>query len=238
MRLGFDLDGVLADLQGRLDREARRLFGELPPQPVGRPPRPIAGRELETPAGEPERPALASLTAAQQNLLWQEMAGVENFWETLDETEAGSVERLSRIVSARRWEIIFLTSRPDIGGEAVQRQSQRWLEGRGFPLPAVFVVNGSRGKIADALQLDVVVDDRPENCLDVVVDSKAKAILVWHGEEAIAANARRLGIGTVKTVSACLDVLDGVGGSGQRGTLGRLKRLLGLGDPSPLGELA
>jgi hypothetical protein len=43
----------------------------------------------------------------------------------------------------------------------------------------VFVVRRSRGVIAAALELDVVVDDRPENCLDVVSDSTARAILTW-----------------------------------------------------------
>ena len=40
-------------------------------------------------------------------------------------------------------------------------------------MPSVFVMNGSRGKLAAALHLDAVIDDRSENCLDVVVDSKA-----------------------------------------------------------------
>ena len=30
--------------------------------------------------------------------------------------------------------------------------------------------------------LDAFVDDRPENCLDIAVESKAKVILVWHGD--------------------------------------------------------
>ncbi len=51
----------------------------------------------------------------------------------------------------------------------------------GFHHPSCFVVQRSRGKIADALQLDAVVDDGPENCLDVAVESTAKVILVWHG---------------------------------------------------------
>ena len=40
-------------------------------------------------------------------------------------------------------------------------------------------MRGSRGKVAAALALDVVLDDRPENCLDVLSDSKAKPILIW-----------------------------------------------------------
>ena len=65
-----------------------------------------------------------------------------------------------------------------------------------------------RGRIAAALALDFVVDDRPENCLDVAVDSKARAILVWRGDESeLPATARRLGIAVVKSVADCLDIL-------------------------------
>jgi len=56
-------------------------------------------------------------------------------------------------------------------------------------------VQRSRGKIADALQLDAFVDDRPENCLDIAVESKAKVILVWHGHlKDVPAGAKRLGV--------------------------------------------
>ena len=78
--------------------------------------------------------------------------------------------------------MIFLTTRPSTKGDLVQLQSQQWLEAHGFQYPSVFVVQRSRGKIADALQLDAFVDDRPENCLDIAVESKAGVILIWHGK--------------------------------------------------------
>ena len=53
--------------------------------------------------------------------------------------------------------------------------------GQGFTLPSVFVVQGSRGLVADALALDVVIDDRPENCMDVAADSNAGVFLLWRG---------------------------------------------------------
>ena len=87
-------------------------------------------------------------------------------------------------------------------------QSQRWLESKGFPLPSVYVVHGSRGRVAAALSLDIVIDDRPENCLDVVVDSPAKPILVWRDRrDALPAAAQRLGISIVATVAECLNTL-------------------------------
>ncbi len=118
------------------------------------------------------------------------MRGRENFWETLDEIEPGALSRLYRLVCDRRWELIFLTSRPETAGDTAQAQSHRWLAAHGFPAPSVFVVHGSRGRIAAALNLDVLVDDRPENCLDVAIDSSARAILVWRGDEEQGAGQR------------------------------------------------
>jgi hypothetical protein len=83
-----------------------------------------------------------------------------------------------------------------------------WLERHGFPLPSVYVVQGSRGRIAASRDLDVVVDDRPDNCLDVALESRARAILVWRGpQDSIPLSTKRLDIGVVPSVDACLDVL-------------------------------
>jgi hypothetical protein len=150
----------------------------------------------------------------------------ENFWETLNEIEPGIIARLAEVALACRWEVIFVTQRPPSAGDTCQVQTQRWLAKHGFALPSVFVLRGSRGKLAAALDLDVVVDDRPENCLDVVVDSGAKAILVWRGDPAasVPANAKRLKIEVAHSVAECLDQL-----TGQRvnGLLERLKRFIG-----------
>jgi len=91
------------------------------------------------------------------------------------------------------------------------------------------VVQGSRGRIAAALALDIVVDDRPENCLDVVTDSKARAILVWRDAEGqLPATAQRLGIGVVKSVAECLGILTKVESTARGDVLSRVMRLLGL----------
>lgn len=233
LRLGFDLDGVLADLNGALAREALRLFpgidlhkaAEASADPAG-----PAGGDTDADPSEIVPPTLA-LTRRQERQLWDEVRRIENFWETLDETEPGIVRRLHDTARARRWEVMFLTSRPRTAGDIVQLQSQRWLERHGFDYPSLFVVSTSRGRIAAALELDVVVDDRPENCLDIAIDSKARAILIWRGEQgAVPASARRLGIGGVDSVAACLDLLvqaDSQDGS-ERSIVDRLKGLLGL----------
>ena len=131
--------------------------------------------------------------------------------------------------------MLFITSRPRSLGATVQRQSQRWLESKGFSLPSVYVVHGSRGKIAQALALDAVIDDRPDNCLDVALESRAAAILLWRGSQAsVPASAKRLGIAVAPTVHACLDALIEAETSAEEGTLlDRVRRLFGLRTKKP-----
>jgi hypothetical protein len=252
LRIGFDLDGVLADMEAELVRQAEILFGEsmtrrleekAAPEPDG-----VDGRRVSADAA-PDSPEAAEaapenvppllkirMTSRQQRRLWRHVESIENFWEGLAELEPGVIERLARITSDRRWEIIFLTKRPETVGVTAQVQTQRWLESHGFRMPSVYVVQGSRGRIAAALGLDIVVDDRPENCLDVAVDSKARAILIWReGENQLPAAAQRLGIGVVKTVAECLDILTQIDSAAARdepGVLTRVMRLLGLKEPA------
>jgi hypothetical protein len=167
------------------------------------------------------------VSARQEERLWTHVESIENFWETLAEIEPGIVARLAELANTRRWEIIFLTKRPGTAGLTPQVQSQRWLEAKGFRLPSVYVVQGSRGRIAAALDLDVVVDDRPENCLDVVVDSQARTILVWRDDEKrLPAAAHLLDIGVVQSMAQCLDELVRIDSptDGEPRMMGRVRR--------------
>ena len=239
LRIAFDLDGVLADMDAELIRHAEALFGEPVPHTLEE-----RGADVEEPppAGESKPAAEAEdvpastrlqITARQTRRLWQHVRSIDGFWESLKEIEPGSVARLATLATDHRWEVIFLTKRPDTVGATAQVQSQRWLEAKGFTLPSVYVVQGSRGLIASSLRLDIVVDDRPENCLDVVVDSKARAMLVWRGDEKhLPGAARRLGIGVVKTVAECLDILTQIDAaeSDRPGIIARVFKLLGLNE--------
>ncbi|MGE0448398.1 MAG: hypothetical protein AB7Q29_02330 [Vicinamibacterales bacterium] len=238
MRLGFDLDGTVADMQGALAREARRLFPALDPASLPRSVPADDDSAESSGAGDDDQDnsqkaalSTSALSGRQQRELWRAACARVNFWETLDEIEPGSLARLYRLVQERRWELIFLTSRPETAGDTAQAQSYRWLAARGYLTPSVFVVHGSRGKIAAALALDVLVDDRPENCLDVAIDSAARPILVWRGDEdRVPSSARQLGIGSVSSIAQCLDILEALDQEDDKGQglVERLKRLLGL----------
>lgn len=238
LRVAFDLDGTVADMYFALRREATKLFGEAILRAT--PPASTAPQEAgseQTPQTKPEDEAAADqalqelhLTARQQNQLWDHIKKIENFWTTLPELEPGIISRIAKAAADRRWEVIFLTTRPATAGELVQLQSQRWLQAHGFQYPSVFVVQRSRGRIAEALQLDAFVDDRPENCLDIAVESKAKVILVWHGDlNDVPAGAKRLGIRPVATIGEALGLLEQLDDSrNERGLMKSIKRAIGV----------
>ena len=252
LRIAFDLDGVLADMEDELVRQAEALFGEamtrkLEERAVStdsnadvsaeRPDGSMPDGQSSAEASPENTPPLLKLnmTTRQQRRLWHQVESVENFWQTLKEIEPGVVARLAGLAAERRWEIIFLTKRPETVGMTAQVQSQLWLESKGFRLPSVYVVQESRGKIAAALGVDVVIDDRPENCLDVVTDSKARAILVWREDsKKVPAASNRLGIGVVKSVDECLNILVQIDAPAPEkpGMLERAMKLLGLKQPA------
>lgn len=258
LRVGFDLDGTVADMYSALHREALTLFGEEALRKAGagnlstalragREPgagqQTIAVETLENRAAdrsakpEDDTPTNQTmqelhLTARQQSQLWDHVKKIENFWSTLTELEPGIIARIAKTAHDRRWEVIFLTTRPSTAGELVQMQSQRWLEAHGFQYPSVYVVQRSRGKIADALGLDAFVDDRPENCLDIAVESKAKVILVWHGLMTdVPAGAKRLGVQPVSTISEAMGLLERLDDVRNKPSLMRsVKKALGSAD--------
>ena len=233
MRIAFDMDGVLADLNTVYVQTAIKLVPDLDRAAIATP---DTGASMKDDDPDSDEAPIVDPTAGvvisrrQSSAIWAHLGGIENFWQGLAEIEDGAIARLAAVADERRWEVLFITSRPKSIGGTVQRQSQRWLHAKGFPLPSVYVVHGSRGQVAKALDLDVVIDDRPDNCLDVVLESKAGAVLIWRGPQAtVPASAKRLGIAVAPTVADCLDTLiEADVTAADDSLLDRLRRLFGL----------
>jgi hypothetical protein len=229
LRIGFDLDGVLADMELALVREAEKLFGIGRTPAAEEPQAPHASMSDLVPSDVAENAPLRHemhLTARQRRLLWRHVSAIDGFWESLDEIEPGIVARLASLATARRWEIIFLTRRPATQGATAQVQSQRWLEKKGFGLPSVYVVTASRGLIAAALTLDIVADDTPENCVDIASDSKARTIAIFRNQEPPPPFLQAMGIHLVRSTEECLNLLVDIDASLDQKTGGALQRVM------------
>lgn len=233
LRIGFDLDGVLADMETALVREAEKLFGDrLDREPTGSTHASMSDLVPEDVSDDAPLRHELHLSARERRQLWRHVRKIEGFWESLEEIEPGSVARLAALTAEYGWEVIFVTRRPATAGATAQLQSQRWLESKGFKLPSVYVVTASRGLIAAALTLDIVVDDTPENCVDVAADSKARTIAIFRNRDAPPPPVlNRMGIHLVRSTEECLNLLVEIEASlvqPQPGTLERVMRTLGL----------
>jgi hypothetical protein len=217
LRIGFDMDGTLADFGRAFHDVEARLFGPEPAIEEGQPEREEEAQshpsEAPTQALVEDEAAVAGMTPSElrrrRASIWKAIQATPDFWRTLKPIQEGAVERIHRLMLQHKWEVFFITQRPYSDGDTVQRQTQKWLVEQGFDLPSVLVLGRSRGAAAAALRLDYHVDDSAQNCMDVISDSQAKPILIVRDSDEIAiASARALGIGTAASISECLDVLE------------------------------
>ena len=211
LRLGFDVDGVLADFQTALGDACHDLVGI-----------------------EAGLVSVRDLPTIELKRAWRRIVRTPNWWMRLAAYEPDQIARLYELSRQHHWEVFFLTKRPRTRGDTVQVQTQSWIETQGFYLPAVATVPSSRGEVARALRLDLIVDDQQLECADCITSSTAKALLMLRdtGDETTRTLATNQGIGVVSTLAEALDVierLDAVVGT-RTGVLAQLKNWLSLED--------
>jgi hypothetical protein len=194
LRVGFDIDGVLANFRVAFRAAAIR----------------IVRRDVEEtfdPTGSPAGDS--PLSPNEVRRVWDHIAKTPNWWMEIDAYEPDQIARLYSLARAAAWEVYFLTKRPPSAGDSVQFQTQWWIERFGFYLPSVLTVPGSRGEVANALRLDLLVDDLLINCVEVVSASPTKAILMQRTPDTVTRdNATSRGIGVVSTLADALGVIE------------------------------
>jgi hypothetical protein len=187
LRLGVDVDGVVADFQSAF--------------------RALAERELGLTPGDAE----TGLSKSDVDRLWRAVASTANWWLDVPAYEPDQIERLYAQARKARWEVFFMTSRPPSAGDSVQLQTQVWLERHGYFLPSVLTTPaGARGELARSVRLDLALDDRPVNCLEIISASNAKALMVLRGPTEARAReaAEARGIGVVSSLAEALDAVE------------------------------
>jgi 5' nucleotidase, deoxy (Pyrimidine), cytosolic type C protein (NT5C) len=201
LRIGFDMDGVLADFAAAYRAIETRLYGPAEPARIDNP-----EDVADVDEGDRKTPIPSQ---RRRDAIWEAIRHTPDFWQTLAPTDPGAVRRIHELTLRHRWEPFFITQRPATDGQTVQRQTQHWLIDQGFDWPSVLVINGPRGAAAGALGLHYHVDDSPTNCVDVKSESTARPILLLEANDLVGiASARRLGIGTASGIAAALDILE------------------------------
>ena len=190
LRLGIDVDGVLADFRTAFRRAAERCLRHVIDE----------SQDLDT-AGP--------LSPEDVRRVWDHIGRTPNWWMDVPAYEPEQIARLYSIARAANWEVFFMTKRPPSAGDTVQFQTQWWIERFGFYLPAVMTVPGSRGDVANGLRLDIVIDDQLINCVEVISAAPAKALLMLRSaDNAARDHAANRGIGVVSSVAEALTVLE------------------------------
>jgi hypothetical protein len=190
LRIGFDVDGVIADFRSAFRAAAERCL-----------------RRDVVDSDNPETPG--PLSPDDVRRVWEYIARTQNWWMEVPPYEPAQLARLYSMTRAAGWEVFFMTKRPPSAGDSVQFQTQWWIERFGFYLPAVLTVPGSRGDIANGLRLDMIIDDQVINCIEVISAAPAKAMLMLRESNPSAReHASDRGIGVVSTLAEAITVLE------------------------------
>lgn len=159
MRVGVDMDGVTADFNAAYIPLVRA----------------VAGRDLFPAGYHPgvikcwSYPESFGYTKDEISKVWRGIAKDEVFWLNLKPLP-GAFDFLANLCNSDH-EVYFITSR--VGGH-VRRQTEAWLMNNGWyqdETPTV-LISSEKGLAARVLSLDYYLDDKTENCQDVVYESE------------------------------------------------------------------
>lgn len=156
MKIGIDIDGVLADFNRSFKELIKAQTGiELPPLNDSYP----ATWSYHTDAG---------VTEEQDNALW-DYIGRSPFWGTLlPLKDAPAILAWLNTLGSEGHSVYFITSR---NGDMAKYWTELWLRLHGMETPTV-LISSNKGNIAKGLRLDAFIDDRPENNYEVLQTAK------------------------------------------------------------------
>lgn len=146
VKIGIDLDGVLADFTFGFATQARRL-GLSP--------------AYNSNEQQLQYNGLCGLKMGDMEKVWKEIEKSRVFWSRLPSLiKPETWTRIKRACTLH--DVYFITSR--FCGQHLKLQTEVWLRSFGVRNPTVLLVPSPRAKavIADRLHLDYVIDDSPE----------------------------------------------------------------------------
>ena len=169
MRIGFDIDGVLANFPPAYEKLFVDITGDNNFPPL----------TSEGPGSWNWPTDLHGYTAEHTKEAWRRIKKSPDFWVSLDAI-------LPDFIHFMNWlgeheddhELYFVTARP---GTETKWQTEQWFINRIGVAPTV-LISEEKGMIAKALNLDLYVDDKAENIKDVEEKSpNTKAYLIDRG---------------------------------------------------------
>ena len=170
MKIGIDVDGVLADFV----RAYQPLFVS------------VTGRDLFHPGdidNPPvwEWPTLRGYLHEETREVWNVILKDETFWFNLQPFAENcmAIMEFFHTGQADLHDVYFITSRP---GVDTKFQTEQWLmtHPRVIDSTVLIAAHRTKGILAKALQLDCYIDDNYDNCVDVVRESPTTRCYLLH----------------------------------------------------------
>lgn len=142
LRIGIDLDGVVADFCARYRQLTLDTFNKPDPP--------------DMPQTNWDPPWVSK---EEDDLIWKQIRGTQDFWLSLGPEKGTSLLTEASYLC----DIYFITTRTPTLGQATETQSQRWLYTHfDIRYPQV-IVTRKKGEVAAALDLFAFIDDKPSN---------------------------------------------------------------------------
>lgn len=169
MIVGLDVDGILADFNASFVRRIIAVTGRnlFPAWPF----------EITT----WDYPETYGYTKAETSKVWDNIRADHGFWASL-EVLPGAASLV--YVLQDNPNVYFITSRP---GLTAKSQTEFWLRSCLNRINPTVMISSDKGASALALDLDVYIDDKNENCLDVQVSSPDTDVFMlaqpWNQEQ-------------------------------------------------------
>lgn len=162
MRIGVDVDGVLADFNAHFIERVIQVCGEdkFPPRP------------FDIPVWD--YPKHYGYTTKQLTAVWEHIEQDLNYWRNLPKYHNTETALLALAQFEHKGnDLYYITSRP---GQAAKEQTESWIQRHtrvqtaALPAPTV-LLSSRKGAAAYALDLDAYIDDKLENLYDVHTDT-------------------------------------------------------------------
>lgn len=158
MKIGIDIDGVMY----QFEKTARYMLREILPNS------PYKTGPLEHPFTSWHYLKESGVSKEHIKWLWKE--GVEQGLFRHGDLYSGTAKAMAEL--SQLGEIIIITHRPK---QAVN-DTLAWLTFQKFELSGVYIFSNEEPK--SQVKCDVYLDDKPENCIDLLVNTKGTVALM------------------------------------------------------------